>query len=440
MKETFRLVSSLSSLLLFAAPIGCGGDGTAASADGTGSGSEGSAGESGSGEDAGEGGNTGTDGADFEWSSLDEYELRIDDTSPPPLMLEMDEAEVAELFGDVADDILLLELDSTPLLVNALNEIKSACGTDWMNDKPDPVYDCDLTPLGQSFVGFDGTWQTSAEFSAIRILTMTPANAKVEGTSIEGTQELADLLNIGGGFSQILSDSMGISRTTEFLGTAALSEALRENVIGTHPNLDASGELPVTLHDALNKMAPLSDKFGPVGNHPGVLDPAAPPYGEMFADDFTMTAVAESNLKILDGADLSVSKEFVTVVQDLVGPTFDDPAEFDFEDPEKFGITGLNPNPTVDLRFNVVEHPTFVQSCSGDDGCVDNLPGNPVGQATVWLTNPWVLEYSVASAGILTYGDRVHQQCYPTQWLCTAEVKVGQSPYPSGYTAGAVSR
>jgi hypothetical protein len=426
----FKTVGALTVLSLMA----CGGG---ASATGSGSAGEGEtqgeadAGESGS---EGESGGSGEDGGDFEWSFLDEYELRIDDSPTPPLMLEMDQDEVAELFGSVADEILLLELDSTPLLVNALDEIKSACGLDWQNDKASPDYDCSTTTLGQTFVGPDGTWQTSAEFSAIRILTMTPANARVVGTSIEGTQELADALNIGGGFSQILSDSMQISRTTEFLGTQALAQALRQNVIGTHPNLDMTGTLPVTLADALANMSTLSDKFGPVGNHPGVLDPSMPPYGEMFGPDFKMSAVAESNLKVLDGADLGVSKDFITVVQDLVGPTFDDPAEFDFEDPEKFSVTGLAPDPVVDLRFNVVEHPTFVGSCVGDDNCVNNLPGNPVGTGSVWNTNPWTLEYQVATAGILTYDQLVHQQCYPAEWLCTAEVKVGQDPFPAGYT------
>ena len=142
---------------------------------------------------------------------------------------------------------------------------------------------------------------------------------------------------------------------------------------------------------------------------------------------------ALAHLRVLDGADLSAGKDFITVVQDLVGPTFDDPAEFDFEDPAKFTVSGLTPNPTVDLRFRVVEHPSFVNSCVGNDDCVNNLPGNPVGQGTVWATQPWTLEYQVASAGIFTYDELEHQQCYPFDWLCSAEVSVGRDPYPPGF-------
>lgn len=423
-RKAVRVLGVLTSAWLLACG---GGSGDSASAFSTtlGETSAASSGEGGTG--------GGDDAADFEWTEVDDYELRIDDTTPPPLNLAMDRDEVGDLFGDLADEILLLELDATPLLTNSLNLIKEACGTDWENDVSDPVYDCDLTELGQTFEGPDGTWQTSGEFSALRILTMTPANSRVVGTSIEGMQELADLLNIGGGFSQILSDSMQIPRTTEFLGTQALAIALRDGIIVTHPSLDGSGTLPVTLADALADMATLGEKLGPVANHPGIVDPTVVPYGQMFGEDFEMTAVAESNLKVLDGADLSVSKDFVTVVQDLVGPTFDDPAEFDFENPDKFSVVGLNPSPTIDLRFSIYEHDTFVQSCVGDADCVDNLPGNPVGTASVWNVNPWLLESTIAAAGMQTYGGLLHQQCYPSDFLCTAEVKVGQDPFPMGF-------
>lgn len=376
----------------------------------------------------------GGDGSDpYEWTPTDEYELRIDDSAPAPLTLEMDRAEVQELFGDVADEIKLLELDSMPLLTNTLDEIKAACGTDWKNDKDTPDYDCNLTTLGQTFEGPDGTWRTSAEFSVIRILTMTPANCRVNGTSMQGLQEVADFLNIGGGFSQILADSMEIPRTEEFLDTQAMALALRDNVLATHPNIGNDGRLTMTLADALADLATMADKYGPMPPHPGVVDPSYTPHGEVLGPDFQMKAVAESNLRVLDGADLSTGKDFVTIINDLVGPTFDDPAEFDFTDPERFSVTGLSPNPSVDLRFNVYEHPQFIQSCIGNDACVNNLPGNPVNPNGVWDIDPWLLEPQVSTAGISKYGDLEHQQCYPNDFICTAEVLVGQSPFPAGY-------
>ena len=94
----------------------------------------------------------------------------------------MDRAQVTAVWPR-GPEILLLELDSTALLTNTLLAVKNSCGTQWQLDQPNPNHDCSLTALGQSYEGQDGTWQTSAEYSLVRILTMTPANARVQGTS-----------------------------------------------------------------------------------------------------------------------------------------------------------------------------------------------------------------------------------------------------------------
>ena len=55
-----------------------------------------------------------------EWGPEQEYALRLGDEDVPPLTLSMRRDEVAELFGDRADEVLLIELDSTALLENTL--------------------------------------------------------------------------------------------------------------------------------------------------------------------------------------------------------------------------------------------------------------------------------------------------------------------------------
>ena len=85
----------------------------------------------------------------------------------------MSRDEVKDLFGAEADSIQLLSLDPSPLLQGTIEALRNACGTDWQLDDPDPNHDCSQTALGQSFNG--GDWQNSAEFSMVRILTMTPA-------------------------------------------------------------------------------------------------------------------------------------------------------------------------------------------------------------------------------------------------------------------------
>ncbi|MBC8072210.1 MAG: hypothetical protein IAG13_28070, partial [Deltaproteobacteria bacterium] len=360
------------------------------------------------------------------------FEMRLSDDVPPPLVLEMNREEVAELFGDRADEVLLLELDSTVLLTETLEQIKNACGQFWREDDADPDHDCSLTPLGQTFMGPDGTWQTSAEYSLVRILTMTPANVVVDGTSSDGLQGIADALGIGGGYGQILSDALGIARTDSVVSTDGLVVAFRENFVGTHPNIGNDAALTITLADALSDLATLADRYGPVGDHPGIIDPSFIPHGEVLAPEFQMRAVADSNLRTCDGVDADQGKGYISVVADVTGPDFEDELEFHFDDPERFSLTGLVANPTVDLRFAGNEHPVFVPSCLGDPPCQDNEPGNPQGNLSVWGLDPWKLEYTVAAGARNDYLDR---SFYGSYALGTTKVLIGQDGNPPGWVA-----
>lgn len=418
-----RQMRRTAFLSLFCAlGLGCAGptaEGSGTVADTT-TGSEGDSAESES--------TTAEDPSDFGPEQM--FEVRLNDDVPPPLVLEMDRTEVAELFGDRADEVLLLEIDSTTLLTDTLDQIKNACGQFWREDDPDPDHDCSLTPLGQSFAGPDGTWQTSAEYSLVRILTMTPANVDVTGTSSEGLQSIADALGIGGGYGQILAESLGIGRTDPVVSTAGLVAAFRENFVGSHPNIGPNASLQITLEDALSDLSTLADRYGPVGDHPGIIDPSFIPHGEVLGPDFGMRAVADSNLRTCDGVDADQGKGFISVVADEIGPGYDDELEFHFEDPERFSLTGLVANPTVDLRFAGAEHPVFVPSCLGDPPCQDNAPGSPQGSTSVWALDPWVLEYDVAAGARNDYLNRTFLGSYA---LGTTEVAIGQAGNPPGW-------
>jgi hypothetical protein len=378
----------------------------------------------------GETGDGDGDGDDGNFGPESEYQLRLNEEAPPPLALKMNREEVAELFGDAADDINLLEVPTTQLLINQLEKIVNACGTDWATDKADPVYDCDLTPLGQTFKGWDGTWKTSPEFSFVRILTITPANSNVEGTSIEGLAEMSDLLGLGGGYAQVLSDALGIPRTEAVLDLPALVPALQQNFIQSHPNVEDGTVLPITLGDALADMETLTTSLGPMGNHPGVVSGDFPVHGEVFGPNFTMNAEAESNLRLVDGLSMAKGKDYMSVVVDVTGPNFDDEVEFDFEDPEKFSIEGLVENPTIDMRFAVAEYDQFVGSCTGDP-CKTNLPDTPLNAASVWSRDPWLVEYTIAAGGHIKYQNR---QFYVEYGLGLAKIGIGQDGNPGGWT------
>ncbi|RYE88717.1 MAG: hypothetical protein EOO75_12990, partial [Myxococcales bacterium] len=243
------------------------------------------------------------------WSDEDYIPLRLRDGEPAAeANLELDRAGVDAIMNEqIQRDTLLLELDPTPLLENALDQIKVACGTDWKKDSADPKHNCALTPLGQTFKGPDGTWRSSPEYSLVRLLTMTPANVVVQGTSIAGLQNIADGailgIKIGGGFNQVLAETLGISRTREIVTTASAAQALRTEWMTSHPSLP-KGTLPVTLYDAMHDLTTLGELLGPKGDHPGVVDPTPPPTSQVFGPDFKMILDATSNLRWRDGVDL----------------------------------------------------------------------------------------------------------------------------------------
>jgi hypothetical protein len=358
------------------------------------------------------------------------FELRLNEDTPPPLVLEMNREEVAELFGDRADEILLVEVDSATLLTESLEQIKNACGQFWREDDSDPDHDCSLTPLGQTFIGPDGTWRSSAEYALVRILTMTPANVVVEGTSSESLQELSDALGIGGGYGQILSEALGIARTDEVVSTAGLVASFQQNFVASHPNVEDDAKLAITLEDALSDLATLADRYGPVDGHPGIIDPGFVPSGEVLGPDFLMRAVAKSNLRLCDGIDADQGKGFLSVIADQTGPGFEDELEFDFSDPDDFQLQGLVENPTVDLRFRATETVGFVPSCLGNPPCQQNVPGTPQGGSSVWGLDPWLLEYNVTAGAMADYQQRTFEGSY---LFGTAKVLIGQDGNPPGW-------
>ena len=368
-----------------------------------------------------------------EWSEERRVPLFLrGDQRADRLRLELDREGVNQVISpSIQRSLELLDLDPGPTLSNILDEIKSACGTAWQRDDPNPRHDCSLTPLGRTFRGSNGSWQTSPEYSLVRILTLTPANIVVDGTSAEGVRFLANALNLGGGFSQIIADLFGIPRTQEIVTTGGLAESLRTGLLAPHPNTRANGDIPITLFDAVNDLSSLGAKLGPQGGHPGVLDPAVTPRGVVFTPSFKMTIIAESNLRWLDGIDLDQGKEYISVVVDTTGPTFDDVLEFDFVDPSRFSIDGLVPNATADLRVRFDENPGFVPACVNTAACRNNLPGSPVAPY-IWTTPTWEVEHVTAQGAYNLYQQRRTRFCPGACFL--SRVEVGQNGDPAAWT------
>jgi len=367
-----------------------------------------------------------------EWSQEVSYPLRLRDGDPTPTVsMSLDRAGVNEVINaSIQRGTELLRINPTALLTNALDAIKVACGRDWRLDSANPNLDCSRTPLGQTFRGADGRWQSSPEFALVRLLTMTPANVEVTGTSIAQLRGIADALGLGGGFSQILAETLRIPRNREIVTTASVVTALRTRWMASHPNFPADGTLPVTLYDAMNDLTPLAARFGPAGGHPGVLDPASPPRSAVFTPAFRMVIIADSNLRWLDGLQLARGKDYMATVVDTRGPTYNDVLEFSFTDPSRFDVQGITPAPTVDLRFRIQENGAFVPACTGS-GCQSNTPDAPRGTSYVWSTPRWQLEHIIGSAALTEYASLRNSLSYV---LGAARISVGQGGQPAGWT------
>ncbi|HSN97303.1 MAG TPA: hypothetical protein VLS89_03360 [Candidatus Nanopelagicales bacterium] len=425
MKRSVR--ASISLLLILLGSLG----GSLAACDGGEDGAAGAGGAGGEGGQGGAGGDTTTTGTGVT-EAPNRFFLRIEDGPPPPIVLELDKQKALEVFGEeAARQITLLDVDSTALLNNVLTRIQNACGTGWQADAQNPNHNCNATPLGQSF---GPGWQTSPEFAMVRLLSMTPANSDVTGTSLE---DFEALINGNPGtfaftFADVLAESLGIPKTSPFIPLDNLVLVLQQQLMGTHPAIaNPTGNLPITMYDALLDMTPLADKLGPTGDHPGVLVPDDPSFttrSDALLPDFQMRVVAESNLRWVSGVDLSEG------AGDMFLRRGDAALSFDFTDPDRLQIQGIAETPTVDMRFSLRESPELVPSCTQLPECKGNYPDSPVGTDTLWTLPRWLLEPIVGRAGFITYGSRAFSDCYLLfGGVCQTGVDIGQNGDPLGW-------
>lgn len=385
------------------------------------------------------------------------YFVRIDDDPVPPVVLEMDKAKVLEVFGEEATrKIKLLDVDSTPLLVNVLTSLQNACGTGWTDKAlvnvtaaeedvklaPSTLFDCNATELGKSF---GPNWLASSEFAMVRLLSLTPGLITAKGVKSTSLYDLA-LAFKGPQFRKILAGSLFCDGTPAqqaacakspptdllmrpVLPIAILAETLKQTLLATHPNINnAEGKLPITLYDALHDMQPLAEKLGPSGVHPGLLvadDAAFTTQSDALTPAFRMRAVAESNLRLVEGVDASNGSGSMFL---NVG---DVPLVFDFNDPEKLQMLGIADAPIVDMRMQLSELPIPVPSCTGD-ACKTNLPDQPT-DSFVWSKDPWTLEHIIAKGAFNAFLERSFEYCYLAIDPCDP-ISIGTQGNPKGWS------
>ncbi len=328
------------------------------------------------------------------WSAPRTIELGYKTPTHAEIAFTVDRAGLGELFTPAkAAEIVMLKLDVRPLIEATFSQIRNACGSGW--HKP-----------GKSTAGCPKEWG-QAEKNLWRLVTMTPGNVNVKGTSIESMKSIADGLakyNLLDHFSKILAAALGIGVYDLIVGEKAVAESMVQNVIATHPEALSDGRVPVTLRDALTDLATMGQRFDANGKHPGFLDKTSPPHSIVMTKDFKITMTASSNLHWHDGVALdgaapdnkAPTKSYVALVADTTGPTFDDVLEFDFVTPGKFAVSGLAAKPTSKMTFKVSEHASWAKIGS-------SMSPLPKGNSVAWKLDPWLLEHTLVDASYRQY-------------------------------------
>ncbi len=294
--------------------------------------------------------------------------------------LELDRDALATLFDEQAQrDLTLATVPLRPAILNALRAIR------------DPLsFRVDTSAWGQP------------ERNLNRLLAMTPDTARLDGSSVEA------LLDVGAAIGlpspRLIAQMLDIEVTAPFLSLDVLADVLLDGLVATHPRaeLDANGApvVTVTLYDALLDLAPLAQRFGPAGDHPGFL--TGQTRAELLEPGFLMTLAARANLVQRDGVDASRGqKDYLFVARE--GPAL----SFDFLDPDAFVVVGLADLPTLSMTIAVDEADVFVPAGSTQNAGADpERAGFFRGDGPVWSTPTTQLARVVAEAAYRQYHDR----------------------------------
>jgi hypothetical protein len=347
----------------------------------------------------------------------------------PVLSLGLDKAALEEVIDrSVRKQIHVLEVDPAPLLANTMTAMKGACGTAWQNDQANPSYDCNATALGQAF---PQPWATSPDFSLVLLLTMTSANAALEGTSLVDLNDVPDRFGVGGGGAALLAATLGIARTAPMVQSARVAQALQTYWIGTHPSISIGQKIPISLDDVLEDMNTLAITLGPSGAHPGLLDPTALPQAESFSSSTRVSLEGTSNLRQAEGLHLGTGKESFSY------PDRQKIVDIDFDN--TLSVEGFAASPPLDLRMRVLENAGLIASCTGI-ACKNNvppenpLPGTPRG---IWSIPRHQLESVVTSAAYAQYRTRQPGEVFALS-VCPLEdfsIRIESTSFAGGWAS-----
>lgn len=285
------------------------------------------------------------------------------------------------------EGIWLLDLDISTLIENALLKV--------MYMPPAEV--AALSPASRNLVG---------------LLNMTPENADLSGTSLEGLLGVGNAVGLS--TSKILSDLTGAAGNERLIPVQITSQAVLENLVSTHPNTQhrrgptndehpdgvypvAPHSIPVTLYDVVTDFAGLAAQFGPTpldpddpdgAKHPGFIKAASGVKAAL--DDFTMTVRVDVNALPYKGVDATMAD--VASVNSTPGQI---DTLFDFSQEDWLVLDNLARNLSIgELTLAIPESAMLLP------GGTSREPA-PRGNSPVWEQPLWEFEHILARAGEL---------------------------------------
>jgi hypothetical protein len=275
------------------------------------------------------------------------------------------------------DGVWLLDLELTPLVHNALTQLKTL-----------PADQVATLPL--------------AAQNMRTLLNITPDNVDLSGTSLEQLVALSGAVGLPP--ARALADIFEIGVTDNFIPIEANTAAVVAGLIGSHPATQlragpidaehpdglwpvAPNSLPITLGDVVNNFDDLAERFGPAptefGTHPGFI--SAADGLSVVEDQFAMTVKVNVNALPYKGVDLTdVSGASVNSIASQIATVFP------IDDPEWMQVEGLVPMPSIStMTVVMVENDQFIPSGTSRDPL-------PHGNSPAWDLPPWEFERVVA--------------------------------------------
>ncbi len=273
----------------------------------------------------------------------------------------------------ILEDVWLVDLDSTPLMVNSLVALRDL--------SPEDV--AALPPAAQNMR---------------RLLLFTPDNAVLEGTKLEDLVALSAAVGIPP--ARALANLFATGVTDDFIPPQTVAEVMLDHVIGTHPNAQfrrgpvdeehpdgmwpvKARSIPLTLADVITNFENMAERFGPVEGHPGFVTSAKGI--SVIEEDFKMVSRVNANALPFKGVDLTNAD--VASVNSIAAQI---ETAHDYDDPSWMQIEGLVENPTVsELTFRVLEDDAFIPGG-------DSREPLPLGNSPAWGLQDFVFERLIA--------------------------------------------